>query len=646
MKHKYNHFLSALPLVFVGVTLLSLASPQARAQDTTAPTNIASLPTASDLFAGQDKLGPYSLTWNKLPPKESFKPSVVVDGKVVHENTYTWDAEKGTISFSEPLKPASMAHIVYSYDPASSERNNAPASAPVTVPLLRAGSTQLQMTALPGGVGSGKDQTDTQLVWGLSGAPMNLLGGKITTQALLAPDARTKDGGDAGLWDRSGLSLGYKMGSDISGLEANFSRAGREFAPTVGKTFKMGDAAAQTQSLAARYALAPWFRAEWKQTGTSLLAEDAGNTDLEVMAFRLGGVANLPSLNLTRTEDGKTDGKGVNNNKTTDRLELSAKIGPQVSLNGTAQKLETEGSGKAGEKSSEMSLQLQAQSTDKSQSASVAVTGLAKEVGVTDQEKNGVAVTLQASPSVTIVAEQKKEAVTTTAKDGDTTVATEQSSAQAKIALAPGTSLAGGVVMNSSDDSKTQSAVQATTVTAKVGEGKAVELAQLVISRAGSAEGPATLDTTDTRLALRLVPGLVLSGALVNNPVKDGKITEATRQEMGLSAKVGSLLLGSGYALTALAAQDGMQTGEFSVSLGLRFNRYTLLSGEYTDGLFWGDTEGVEATTRGLRVYTLGLTHDLGTALNFSLGGTMKQDKTPGAAPQDYQAEAKLGVKF
>lgn len=644
MKHKYNHFLSALPLVIAGATLVSLASSQVWAQDTTAPTNITALPTASDLFAGQDKPGPYSLTWKKLPPKESLVATVVVDGKTLHPSKYTWDLEKGTITFTEPLKPASMAHIVYSYDPASSQRNSTPASSPVTVPLLRAGSTQLQLTALPGGIG--QTDTDTKLVWRLSGAPMNALGGNITTQAFLAPDARTKDGGDSGLWDRSGLSVGYKMGNDVSGLDASFARTGKEFAPTVGKTFQMGETAAQTQNFGARYAVAPWFRAEWRQTGTSLLAENAGSTDLEVMAFRLGGVANMPSLNITRTADEKTDGKGVTNGKTTDRLELTAKIGPQVSVNGTAQKLETEAGGKTGEKTTEMSLQVQAQSANKSQAASVAVTGLAKEVGATDQSKSGVAVTLQASPSVTIVAEQKKDAVTTTAKEGETTVANEQSSAQAKIALAPGASLSGGVIIKSTDDSKTQSGVQATTVTAKLGEGKAIEVAQLVVSRGGSALGAATLDTTDTRLALRPLRGLTLSGALINNPEKDGTITESTRQEMGLSAKVGSVLLGSGYALTELAAKEGLQSGEFSVSLGLKFNRYTLLSGEYKDGLFWGEVDGVATTTRGLRSYSLGLTHDLGTALNFSLGGTMKQDKTPGGTPQDYQAEAKLGMKF
>ncbi|MBC8136661.1 MAG: hypothetical protein H8F28_12300, partial [Fibrella sp.] len=69
MKHRYKHFLSALPLVFAGAMTVSFASLPARAQDTTAPTNIASLPTATDLFAGQDKPGPYSLTWKKLPPK-------------------------------------------------------------------------------------------------------------------------------------------------------------------------------------------------------------------------------------------------------------------------------------------------------------------------------------------------------------------------------------------------------------------------------------------------------------------------------------------------------------------------------------------------------------------------------------------------
>ena len=173
------------------------------------------------------------------------------------------------------------------------------------------------------------------------------------------------------------------------------------------------------------------------------------------------------------------------------------------------------------------------------------------------------------------------------------------------------------------------------------------QIAQVVVSRAGSATGTATLDTTDTRLSLRPVRGLTLSGALVNNPEKDGRITEATRQEMGLSARLGSMELGSGYALTEAAADNGLQTGEFSVTLGLRLSRYTLLSGEYKDGLFWGGVDGAADAARGLRVYTFGLTHDLGTAFNFSLGGKMAQDKTPGAElPDDYKAEAKLGIKF
>ncbi len=635
--------LAALLACVTGVSLGAAYAP-CRAQDAITPTNIAPLPTASDLFAGADKPGPYTLKWKKLPPYALFKPSVIVDGKTLNESEYQWDGDKGTITFAAPLKAASMAHVVYPYDPKGSEHNDTPASSPVTVPLVNAGGTQLQLSALPGAAKG--HESDTLLIWRLSGAPMNALGGKVTTSALLAPDTRADAPNGSALWERAGFAAGYRMGSDTSGLEANFSRSGRDFAPTLGKTFAMSDTASQTLSLAARYALAPWLRAEWKQTGTDLLAKDAGTTGLETMLLRLGGAGNQPTLNLSRTADGRTDGKGVTNRKSTDRMELTAKMGSQVALTGNAQTTKSDVDGKVGDKTTEMAIAIKAQSTDKTQAASVAVSGLEKEAGATNQANSSVTVTLQPSPSVTIVAEQKKEASTTTAATGDTHTEKDLASAGAKIALAPGASLSGGVSVQSSADTKTQTGVQATTLSAKFGEGKGVEVAQALVNRSGNMPGTATLNTTDTRFALRPVRGLTLSGALVNNPEKDGNITQAQRQEMGLSAQVGALKLGGGYTLTETAAQNGLQKGEFSLSLGLRFDRYTQMSGEYRDGLLWGTTESTQGVAHGLRVYTLGLTRDMGAAFNFALGGTMSQDRTPGATPSDYKAEAKLGAKF
>ncbi|MBC8140944.1 MAG: hypothetical protein H7Y38_05830 [Armatimonadetes bacterium] len=647
-QHQIGHLSVILPLVATGVALLALPVAPSHAQGTTAPTNIVPLPTSSDMFRGQDKPGPYQLTWKKLPPRESFAPVVVVDDKTLSADAYEWNAEKGTITFNEPLKAVSMARIVFSYDPDSSERNASPASAPITVPLLRAGSTQLQLTALTG-TGTQASGEDALLVWGLSGAPTRAMGGTITTKALLAPDASQKDGDEAGanLWERAGLNVGYLMGTETSGLEAKYARGGRSFAPLVGKSLGMNAEAGDSRFLAARYALAPWLRAEWKQDTMNFAGGDSAQTS-QTMLFRMGGVKNQPALNFERTDNGSTNKDGVSSGTLRDKLELQAKLGGQVALSGTAETAKkTDGTDSAAEKTTNLALSVSAVSNDKSQKADVAVTDVSKNTGNAIEANSGVSVTLQASPSVTIVAEQTKQAISTTPKEGEGEKSQkEQIKAEAKIALAPGASLAGGVAVDSSEKSDAKTERQATTISAKIGEGKAVELSQIVISRAGTATGNATLDTTDTRLLLRPVRGLTLSGALINNPEKDGRITGIKRQELGMKATVGALELGSGYALSELGTQEGYQTGEFSLSLGLRFNQYTRFTGEYKDGLFWGNAEGVDTAARGMRVFSLGLTHALGTAFNFSLGGNMEQEKAGGVTPDDYKANATLGVKF
>jgi hypothetical protein len=111
---------------------------------------------------------------------------------------------------------------------------------------------------------------------------------------------------------------------------------------------------------------------------------------------------------------------------------------------------------------------------------------------------------------------------------------------------------------------------------------------------------------------------------------------------------LGGLDLGGGYALTTLAPAAkpapgmGPQSGQLSVNVGLRFSRFTQITSSYKDVF----TYGTGATPRGLRAYGLGLTHNVGDAMNFSLGGSLTQDKALVGISPDVKAEAKLGLKF
>lgn len=643
-ENRFNRRLRAHCLVGI---LLFAAHGLARADDTVSPTG-AALPVATDILAAQDKPGVYTLTWRKLPPLIVSKPTVWVGEKRLPDDAYTWDAEKGTITFTDPLKTGMMARVAYRYDAKLSEHNASPASAPVTVPLLREGGTQLQLSALPAGTfaGAGGDPT---LVWKLGVAPVRAFGGSLHTSAMFAPGASAGNGNASGAWDRSNVSLGYTLGSDKNGISADWSRGGRAFAPAVGKAFGQSGAAGETRSLLARYGIAPWLRAEWRQDSTALLAANAGNTATQKASVLLGGIANLPTLNLTRTEEAKRGGNGVTDAKTTDRVELGAKLGAQTALAGSAQTVGDVVGGKPGDKQTDLSVSLQAQNKTNTQKAAVALTETTTvRANGSDSDRTAVTLQVQASPAITLSAGQKTEETTTPGKGGDKTVATGQTDAQAKFALAPGASLSGGVSVRSVNDgaANTSGTLQGTSVSAKIGEGKAVEMSQSVVSRAGSMPGVNTVDTVESRLSLRPAPGWTLSGALLNNPEKDGQVAEGRREEMGLAAKIGDFQFGGNYALSAAPSQRGVQTGELSLTLAMRLDRYTKVSGQFKDALAYGITEQTAGIARGLRTYSLGLTRDLGAAFNFSLGGGMTSDKTPGGAPEDYHAEAKVGAKF
>jgi hypothetical protein len=629
------------------------ADAQLLASSRVAPTNLPTLVPTSDIFAGKNAPGPYELTWKKLVQSREYVTVVQVDGKRLPEAAYSLDLEKGVLTFKEPLKQASMARIDYAYSPGLSERNQNPAAAPVTLPVLKAGATSLQLTALPkvgGAAASSKSAAlDTLLVWGLNNR-MSLLGGGLTSQVYLSPDMKDSKGED-GFMDRTGLSLGYKTGNQKNGFDAGFLRTGRDFAPTAGKSFGMGESALQQLSLAARYAFTGWFNADWSQVETRSLTGAGGSSDLSKWNVRLGGIGNTPALGYSRVEDTKTNAKGVGADVVTDQLNLSAKLGTRTSVSGVAKQVATNNDGDKGDVTlQETSVALNTASKDKSQSAAVAVNTLTKESFGALEEKQSIAVTVKASHSVTFTAEQKQESVTPFGKSdegGERELNSEkakessQQAARAEIALAPGAKITTGVRTNEVGEDKTS----VTEMSAQIGAIKNVDLQGSFINRSASNDdGPSTLNTTSTRVAFKPSPTLTVTGALTINPEDKGKITEAKRQEFGLQAKFGDLKLGSAYTVTALTTEEA-QAGEFSLSLGFRLNRFTNMTGTYKDALLWGADEESKLP-RGVRIYSFGLNHTIGSTLNFAVGGSVTQNKQDVEAPDDIKAEAKLGVKF
>ena len=632
-----------------------LGFPVAAARAQTAGSFLAApgLRSSSDVFTGQNKTGPYPLAWRGFDPATV---AVQVDGALLSPAAYTIDADKGFLTFKADLRSQSVARIDYRYDPARAQRNAAAvAGSPVTISLLEAngarGKANLQVTALPLGA-----EGAPQLVWGLGGRT-SLLGGGFSSQLLLAP-ASASDG-EAAFTDRAGVRLGYERAAGKNRVQASFVRGGKEFSPAAGGAFGLEKAPAQRWALGAASAPAAWLGAELTLAGARDLS-GRGASGQNGLTLRLGGVNHAPLVNLSRAEETRSAATGETTSVTTEKVAVTGKIGG-ASFAANGQRTVTDAPTGGDQTRLDGGVSVSAVTRDKTARAAVAVTAGSIETVAGQETRQAIEVTLQPGPALTIKAQARQQSASTLAPGpaggagaARSAVSTASRAATAELTPLRDTKLVGSVRTE-------EDGARRTVVSELAGEMRAGTLVTLsggVTDREAVARGSAAsaavpaaaaLDTTRVRLMVRPTAGLSLTGSLIVNPEeKNVGVADATRQEWGLAARLGALELGSGYAVTSWGAAAnganlaGTDTGELSLSLGLRFNRTTRLTGGYKDGFAWG----APAASAGLRSYSFGFAHDAGSLFNFSLGGSLTENKAQIGRPADVKAEAKLGIKF
>ena len=161
-----------------------------------------------------------------------------------------------------------------------------------------------------------------------------------------------------------------------------------------------------------------------------------------------------------------------------------------------------------------------------------------------------------------------------------------------------------------------------------------------------SADG---LDSTAARVALSpFGNALRLTGSYAQNPDGGGDFARALAQRgLGLETQVGALALSGGYNWTRDLSVPGDAGGgtAFNVNMGLRLSGATQLTGGCTQTL-----QGLAANASGTNLYTLGLSHAVGSSVSLSLSGTMQApvNSSPAALPAapQYTANAALGLRF
>ena len=593
------------------------------------------LQTHFDIFAGKNSPGPYTLTWNTIRTGKDSSCEVIVDGQTLKAEAYTIDAAKGQVSFKTPLSAKSVARVTYKYDPKAAKRNASTDTSPLSVPVTRFGQNTLQLIALPNG-----DATKagaTPLVWSIGGKT-NLMGGGVTTEYKYA-------GGE-----KSGVKLGFDRGNERNGLSAQYSRADKEFAKTVGKALGMGDAT-QRMAYAARFAPSKYLGTFYNTTDTANLVSNEKKAQ-DVYGLKLGGVGAMPSLNYTRTADETVGADKKELTVTTDKVDVAARFDKMNSMTATSTQTTNEATDKNADTSAkDATFTLTSSANGGAKQATASLNTGAKETKTTMEMRRTVSVRLQPAPIFIVSAGQTEQKTTPVKADGTTGAAVMSltQTATAEIVPMAGTKVTSSLAETTSNDVK----VSSTNFTGQVGAGKKVEITTGVTNRSSEAPGSTILDTTRTQIALRPLPNLTLTGICTWNPEDNGVVRQALRQEVGFTATSGNFDVGSSYMLTTLngvpkAYVLDPQFGLVSVSLGMRLGKFTKMSGSYKDSLRYRSVVELAPTLlpQYFRSYGMGFTHDLGSALNLALGGSLTEDRSKGNVPTDIKAEAKLGVRF
>ena len=377
--------------------------------------------------------------------------------------------------------------------------------------------------------------------------------------------------------------------------------------------------------------------------------------DLATIQLRLANGPKRPALAFTRTEDDKTDAAQKKTEVVTNKTELTSKLGNADAKVLTTQAEINTPDPKTTGVAQETALSLAAAGGTKGTGASITVTTGQSETGAATEQKQGVGVKLQPSPKVTLSAEQKDQVITPFMPDGTTGTAKNITSLTtgAELTPSPGTKLTGA--WQSTEDGTTRVGVNQ--YGAALGTEKSAfqftgNLKDRFALGSATPNAAANLDTANAKLALRPFPGFQVTGAYTLNPedpAKQNQISALTRHEYGLAANLGAIQLGGTYAMSEYDAKNpeaikaGAATfGEYQVNLGMRFNRYTNLNGTYKNTFFYG------VGPKGLQVYTFGLTHNVGSTMNLTMGGSLTSNLAVASGPlrNDYKAEAKVGVKF
>ena len=270
--------------------------------------NLAPPTQYSDSFLGQDKKGPYILTWKNFNYSPGNPVWISVDNQVLPSASYTLDVAKGEVTFASLIKRTQVVKVSYGYYPELVSKNTNPTMvAPLTFRLATLGVNNLNITTF-----NNNAAQDPGFVLGF-----NSKGNGLTSNLFFAP-------GQANAVDQSSLKLGYNTGDAKNGLNLGFSRNGKAFAPSYGKAFGINDSL-QTLDLNGNVT-SQTSALSFARKDTRNLSTKQGGLNQSAL-LKLGGGRNQPLISYSSNDQEGLDPKGVFNSSSVENGYLTQKFG-------------------------------------------------------------------------------------------------------------------------------------------------------------------------------------------------------------------------------------------------------------------------------------------------------------------------------
>ena len=191
-----------------------------------------------ETFLGQDKNGPYVLTWKNIIINTNNSFLVFVDNQRLTMLEYDIDSSKGEINFKKPLKKNQVARIQYHYLIQYSSKNANPSQVSVNNFTFKSlGLKGLNLTAL--------NNSNS------SAAPDMVLSYNQKIGALSAN--YLTDLNDISNRNKQAITLGYSVGNTINKFNVSYGKTDTGFSPYA-KSFNLLDSS-EKNSLYADYGL-------------------------------------------------------------------------------------------------------------------------------------------------------------------------------------------------------------------------------------------------------------------------------------------------------------------------------------------------------------------------------------------------------